>query len=79
MLRDSVNLEAFPCPWAEQERFDPLERCFNHSVDWRSAQLRNRLEAASLRIATHADFQEGIPEVNMLLAGIQVAEVYAKV
>ncbi|MFC8850529.1 MULTISPECIES: RICIN domain-containing protein [unclassified Micromonospora] len=74
----TLNLTPFPCASPEQERVDPLERCFNHSVDSRSTQLRKQLEAASLRIATNADFQEGIPEVDVILDGIEVAELYSK-
>ncbi|MFB9177679.1 hypothetical protein ACFFX1_05990 [Dactylosporangium sucinum] len=65
-----------PCTWAEYN--DPIERCLNWMVDYRSTQLRQRLETASVRLATVPGYTEGIPEVDDVLQSLRIAEAVAR-
>lgn len=74
--RDNHKEHVLPCTW--EERWDPIERCFNWAVDHRSTQLRQRLEVASERIADQVTLTEGIPAVDDLMQGIRIADMVAK-
>jgi hypothetical protein len=74
--RTNRNEHVLPCTW--EERWDPIERCFNWALDHRSTQLRQRLEMASERLLDEPPVPEGIPAVDELMQGIRIAEMVAK-
>ncbi|SCL35953.1 Ricin-type beta-trefoil lectin domain-containing protein [Micromonospora pallida] len=74
--RANRNEHVLPCTW--EERWDPIERCFNWALDYRSTQLRQRLEVASERLLDEPPVPEGIPAVDELMQGIRIAEMVAK-
>ncbi|MEU4569699.1 ricin-type beta-trefoil lectin domain protein [Micromonospora sp. NPDC023956] len=74
--RANQNAHVLPCTWTE--RWDPVERCLNWALDYRSTQLRQRLEVASERLLDEPPVPEGIPAVDELMQGIRIAEVVAK-
>ncbi|MEU0560480.1 discoidin domain-containing protein [Dactylosporangium sp. NPDC006015] len=57
---------------------DPIGGCFNELQGTRSELLRQRLEEATVRIATVPGFTEGIAAVDYMLGAIQTAEQVAK-
>lgn len=70
------NKKFVPCTWYTAQ--DPIEGCFNELRAVRSGQLQERLEEASVRIATMPGFAEGIPAVDYLLGAVRTAELVAK-
>ncbi|MEV0328497.1 ricin-type beta-trefoil lectin domain protein [Micromonospora echinospora] len=74
--RTGQNEHVLPCTSAE--RWDPVERCLNWALDYRSTQLRQRLEVASERLLDEPPVPEGIPAVDELMQGIRIAEAVAK-
>ncbi|GIF13472.1 hypothetical protein [Actinoplanes teichomyceticus] len=78
VLNDRViEIPASVVPCARSGPGDPVEKCLTAIAAGRSAGVRARLEAASVRLAGDPGYQEGIPAVERVVQGITTARAVA--